>query len=779
MGGRRSEQVEALSAAVAKGLVLALVSVGLVAASRSAARAQDAVGDWRLAADLNVARGYHASALLPAGDVLVAGGEGGGATAEIYDLGSDTWRATAPMRSARAAAAVSRLHDGSVVVVGGYDNTNWHVLDDAERYDPTVGVWRSAGKMSTPRTHSSVTALPDGTLLVVGGRADLNGPSLSTAERFDPATGLWTPTGTMRVARSEHSATLLADGRVLITGGASGLRGQSDPVTATSELYDPVTGAWSDAAPMSRKRAAHAALRLPDGRVLVGGSSGGRSDKNYGRPEIYDPLADAWLAVAPTDLWLYASAVQLPDGRVLFAGGAAELGDGPRQTVLYDPVADRWSPGPRTVTAHAGHSLLLLSSGEAFIVAGTGAYSRSLSRRSERFDPSATPTAANTEQGIWQAAAATRWSLGAATVGLADGKVLMAGGGDSAGSEPVHAETQVYDPAADTWTDEPPMNTARARALAALLPGGKVLVAGGETNSAGDVNKDTLDTTSAELRDPVTGVWTPTGAMQLARRFFVWGVLGDGRVLVVGGNSASSSGVYTITASTEVYDPAQGVWSLTDALGEARDSHTATTLSDGRLLIAGGFSRWGTDLEPPVITRSAEIYDPTSNTWSSTGEMSQARAMHAAALLADGRILVGGGFTMDAAGNMVTLATAELYNPATGRWTATGRMVHPRTDTAMARLASGEVLVVAGRDDVGALDAAEIFDPARGRWQATARLAQARRQPACVVLADGRVWVAGDRIEDVRSVEIFARSAKPTPWFALLLPRLIRSDPRR
>lgn len=775
----RSGQAKAWSAAVAKILVLALGAVGLVAAFRTAAHAQDALGDWRLAADLNVARGYPMAALLPNGDVLVAGGQGGGATAEIYDPDADRWLATAPMHSVRAAAAVGSLQDGTVVVVGGYDNTTWQVLADAERYDPTIGVWRSAGTMSTPRTYASVTVLPDGTLLVVGGRADLKGPSLATAERFDPSTGIWTAAGTMRTARSEHSATLLADGKVLITGGDSGLRGQPNPVTATCEVYDPVTGAWSDAAPMSRRRAAHAALRLPDGRVLVGGSSGSRSDRNYGRPEVYDPRADAWQAVAPTDLWLYASAVQLPDGRVLFAGGAAELGDGPRQTVLYDPVADRWSPGPRTVTEHANHSLLLLRSGEAFIVAGTGAYNSGLSRRSERFDPSATPPPADTEQGIWQAAAAAKWGEGPVSVGLADGKVLMAGGVDWVGSPPVRADTQVYDPQADTWTDALPMNTVRARALAALLPEGKVLVAGGETNGVGDVNGSTFETTSAELRDPVTGTWTSTGAMQLARSQSAWGFLADGRILVAGGASVSSSGVYSITASTEVYDPVQGIWSLTDALGKARDSHTATTLSDGRLLVAGGFTRWATDLEHTIITRSAEVYDPASNTWSSTGAMSQARAMHAATLLADGRILVAGGFTVDAAGNMVAVASAELYSPATGRWTTTGRMVHPRFDAAMARLASGEVLVAGGHDGVGALDAAEIFDPARGRWQATARLAQARRRPACVVLADGRVWVAGDRINDIRSAEIFARSARPTPWFGLFLPRLIRSDPRR
>lgn len=749
--------------------------VSSTAVASPASGAQTGTGAWRLAGDLKVARGYHVTALLADGRVLVAGGVDAGTSAEIYDPVLDRWQEAAPMQSARSSAAAGTLRDGSVVVIGGF-GSSWQLLDDAERYDPRIDAWRSAGRLATPRVFATATLLPDGTLLVVGGRVASHGGHLASAERFDPDTGQWTGAGSMRVARSGHSATLLSDGRVLVTGGESDRPGTSSLPTETSEIFEPATGTWSDAAPMARKRAEHAAVLLPDGRVLVGGSSGGRSASNFGKPEIYDPRSNAWQAIASTDVGLYASAVLLMDSRVLFVGGAAEMEDGPRATVLYDPVADRWSAGPRTLTTHANHGLLLLKNGEAFVVAGTGANGTGVSRRSERFDPLAESTVANAETGMWRAAASMRRSHGVGVgLSLADGRVLMAGGVDWSRPEPVHAEVETYDPATDTWTDEPPMTTARAVAVSALLPGGQVLAAGGIGNLSGDQGEATKRSRSSELRDPATGNWSPTGDMKVARETSAWGVLGDGRVMVVGGTVIDDAGAYTVTAATEIFDPVAQTWSSAEALGVARDSHSVATLNDGRLLVAGGFTRWDDEEGSPGITRSAEIYDPSSGRWSRTGEMRMARAMQAMVPLADGRMLVAGGFTIDGAGKRVASASAELYNPATGAWTTTGSMLHPRFDAAIVRLASGEVLVLGGSDGVGALDAAELFDPMRGRWQTTERLAQARLLPTVVRLSDGRILVAGERREAVNSVEVFARSARPTSWYGLFIPSLIRN----
>src|SRR5438552_629043 len=171
---------------------------------------------------------------------------------------------------------------------------------------------------------------------------------------------------------------------------------------------------------------------------------------------------------------------------------------------------------------------------------------------------------------------------------------------------------------------------------------------------------------------------------------------------------------------------------ITGSLATARNGHTATLLPNGKVLIAGG--RNGNS-----GLASAELYDPASGTWTATGSLATARAFHTATLLPNGKVLVAGG------GNN----SAELYDPASGPWSATGSLATARAFHTATLLLNGKVLIVAGEGN-GApfvLASAELYDPASGTWSATGSLASARAgQPSgqtATLLPHGTVLVAG------------------------------------
>jgi hypothetical protein len=311
-------------------------------------------------------------------------------------------------------------------------------------------------------------------------------------------------------------------------------------------------------------------------------------------------------------------------------------------------------------------------------------------------------------------------SEGYALTRLADGRVLVVGGG---GSRPLSAE--LFDPGTGQWSAAGDM-LARNNPIAILLSDGRVLVAGGDDY---DVAGDTYEVfSSAELYDPRTAVWTLTGSMIEARSGASATLLPDGRVLVAGGNVIVPNAGSRLddVASAELYDPATGTWTAIAPMGEARSGHTATLLRDGRVLVVGG--------------SKAELYNPGTGTWTPTADMINDREFHTATSLKDGTVLVAGGVT----GGALGLLVAELYDPASGSWAATGNMVEARAWHTATLLLDGRVLLTGGGDGgYGGQPSAEVYDPETKSWSATDDMLSPRGWHEAIALTDGRVLVVG------------------------------------
>jgi len=224
--------------------------------------------------------------------------------------------------------------------------------------------------------------------------------------------------------------------------------------------------------------------------------------------------------------------------------------------------------------------------------------------------------------------------------------------------------------------------------------------------------------------------WQFTGKMNDARALHTATLLSDGRVLVAGGVGRGDS-----PESAEFYDPATAQWVKTQPLGYPVVGHSATRLQDGTVLVAGGFD-YGHVI--PMYVK-ATLWNPVTGTWTQTGDMNRGRASHSATLLADGEVLVAGGSD----DNGLT-ATAEIYNPATGQWRLTGRLNQGRLRHNAVLLKDGKVLVTGGEDnDSTVLSSAELYDPETESWSTTGSMSTARVYFTLSLLRDGMALAVG------------------------------------
>jgi N-acetylneuraminic acid mutarotase len=280
------------------------------------------------------------------------------------------------------------------------------------------------------------------------------------------------------------------------------------------------------------------------------------------------------------------------------------------------------------------------------------------------------------------------------------------------------------------WSPAMAMGAGRGYQTATLLPNGKVLVVAGSQTSR--------ILASAELYDPQTRRWSSAGTLRTARSLHTATLLKSGKVLVVGGSQVSPFYLGSL-ATAEIYDPQTNSWALAASMYTPRSYHTATLLADGRVLVVGGIQA-SNDVTGAVLA-SAELYDPVTDTWTAAAPMPGARAKHAATLLADHRVLVTGGQGSDYYAFSGYFRTAELYDPATDSWSPAASMNYPRINATSTRLPDGRVLVV-GDDGVNE-GTAEIFDPRNDRWVQTPDSGVGRAEHVAVALRNGTVLVAG------------------------------------
>ena len=305
-------------------------------------------------------------------------------------------------------------------------------------------------------------------------------------------TGHWARTGKLNKGRMNHDAVRLDNGKVLI-GPA-----WDQP---TAELYDPATEQWSFTGPLKHARAHYTATLLKNGKVLIAG--GGMHQNKPAESELYDPATGAWtVSGSMVQPRTSHTATLLQDGRVLVVGGYASNGYGAAE--VYDPGTQTWSSLPPSPYNHAQHTATLLKDGRVLVVGGD-------------------------------------WNYPVASL---------------------------FHPTTNTWTTPALPGDPLVTHAATLLQDGRVLVAGGPAHSW--------------LYLPDTGEWKRSGDLSLVRHGAKAALLLDGRVLLTGGESSNG-----LVREAEVYDPATGSWALTSPMLEPRRGHTVTLLPNGKVLAAG------------------------------------------------------------------------------------------------------------------------------------------------------------------------------------------------
>ena len=359
-------------------------------------------------------------------------------------------------------------------------------------------------------------------------------------------------------------------------------------------------------------------------------------------------------------------------------------------------------------------------------------------------DPSATAVAIVkvTPSGFTATADMGTSRVGTATL-LRNGTVLLAGG--NSGS-PLNQTAEIFDPATNTFSPTGTLVSPRNAHTATLLQNGKVLIAGGISSPSSSANTLAM----AELYDGATGTFTATGNMAVPRRDHTATLLTNGKVLVAGGVDGNNN----FLSSAEIYDPATGTFTSTGNLITGRVNHAAVLLYSGKVLIAGGCCDSNSRAEF-VEFASAELYDPGTGTFGPTGSMGEAREVFAMTLLADGRVLAAGGLIEETADACASNAdpnapcggsfnNADLYDPSSGTFTETGAMVDARSGHTATLLPSGNVLVAGGQDGSGSsLYTAELFDPATGAFAFTGSMETQRDGHTATLLNDRRVLVTG------------------------------------
>lgn len=514
---------------------------------------------------------------------------------------------------------------------------------------------------------------------------------------------------------------------------------------------------------MASARWSHTAVLLPTGQVLIIGGSNG--DSALKLTELFDPDSGASSDLRDmTTARIRPTATVLPNGKVLVVGGFDTNSQSLATAEIYNPSLETFNSTSAMAAARANHTATLLRTGQVLVAGGLISANTSTST-AEIYDWSTESWTATGNMSHGR-------SFATATL-LPNGKVLITGGWSGGAWSPALSSAELYDPATGAFTAAGSMTQERAGHTATLLRNGKVLVSGGRTVA----NNNYVFRNTAELYDPTTNTWMPTGTMAGVRSHHQADLLSNGTVIVTGGEQCylPPYGGTCYLSTAETYDPISATWTATATMRTTRSSHTATLLPNGKVLVSGGINDNGAlrtneifdstngsfastgnrnySSGSPTTTllpngkvllaggyawngypqNGAELYDPATGSFATTGQLNRARSGHTATLLPNGKVLIAG-----------YNSTAELYDTAAGTFSMTGVMVTTRYGGHTATLLpNGKVLIAGGNYAGTELSNAEIYDPRTGTFSATGNLLTARSGHSATLLLNGKVLIAG------------------------------------
>lgn len=686
---------------------------------------------WAFGPTLSSPRFTAECALLQNGNVLIMGGTPDNvselASCEIFDLSARTIRPSAAMKNQRTWTTSVLLHDGRLLVIGGYNNRT--TLTSCELYDPINDVWTPTGSLKVGRLRHSASLLPDGRVLVAGGTTSRNGSLVvtSSCEIYDPSTGQWENTQSLPWERASQSMIALPSGKILLVGGY--------PYAVECALFDPTTFQWRrTGSPTTAFPTGENSLTLlPDGTVLLAGGWGGSMGMSA-VCEIYDPTMEKWSRTG--DLKNRRAGHRtflLPNGKVLIAGGHDAHVQGNDQTCfslstceIYDPSTKEWTYTTSLPEKPSYFGAALLPTGEIFIAGG-----------GERDDNATPKIFFNTTLlftpgvGEWNPGGSTTGVHGFSTLSaLPNGKAILIGGAiDCANSVQTNA-TELYDFASRTWATGANLLIGRDHQTATLLTTDKLLIVGGQTGR--------VSTSTCEFFDYTNNTCTAAPDLALARAMHTATLLADGRLLIVGGATGDLTDQQSLDLprKTELFSSFSNRWESSAPLLQGRYGHTATLLEDGRVLVVGGWNHG--------YLTSCELYDPVCDSWVPAPPIPIGRAFHTATPLTGNKVIITGG-----QGESGDRNDAVIFDANTNSWQSAGTLAGGRYGHLSVISSDGRIVVVGGRNSSGTtLATAEVYDVIRNSWETIQSIPLSFRDNAACALPDGSILLAGGYSDD-------------------------------
>lgn len=316
---------------------------------------------------------------------------------------------------------------------------------------------------------------------------------------------------------------------------------------------------------------------------------------------------------------------------------------------------------------------------------------------------------------------------------LSNGNILLVGG--SLEPDDFVADEELFNPVTGLSSWAVPLHTLRHGHTATLLPDGRVLVIGGYS-----LPQQWLS--DAEIYVPMSDTWIIAPPLYSHGTNHTATVMKDGRVIVVGG--CTGGGV--CSELVEIFNPTTDTWVEVAPLESARHGHTVEILRDGRVLVIGGSQANG---EAPIGGDST-LYDPQTNTWTATDPMNSPRHSAKSTLLPNGQVLVAGGILLEDLSNQTLTTSAEIFDPTSNTWKPVANLAEKRYAFVLLSVPNGLVLAIGGARDWECcwnensfVRQIEAYDSTTDQWKIIGELSQPSAYATGILLPNGRVWIAG------------------------------------